>query len=180
MGPQWAQHMRDDRIDEALTKEYRDTSNKLVSVLEMNDLEALMHEADLAGRDFEAENAREVSLITTGILGSARKLTEEERREQLARMASHAAQLQIPRRPPWNAATTKKELYDQEKGSFLQWRKNLAELETDELLVLSPFEKNLEVWRQLWRVVERSDVVVQIVDARNPEFFRCPDFESYV
>jgi ribosome biogenesis GTPase A len=28
--------------------------------------------------------------------------------------------------------------------------------------VLTPFEKNLEVWRQLWRVLERSDVVVQV------------------
>jgi ribosome biogenesis GTPase A len=28
--------------------------------------------------------------------------------------------------------------------------------------VLTPFEKNLEVWRQLWRVLERSDVIVQV------------------
>lgn len=27
--------------------------------------------------------------------------------------------------------------------------------------MLTPFEKNLEVWRQLWRVLERSDIVVQ-------------------
>jgi hypothetical protein len=41
-------------------------------------------------------------------------------------------------------------------------------LEQNEKLVLTPFEKNIEVWRQLWRVVERSDLVVQIVDGRNP------------
>jgi ribosome biogenesis GTPase A len=29
-------------------------------------------------------------------------------------------------------------------------------------------------------VVERSDVVVQIVDARNPLLFRCPDLDQYV
>ena len=28
--------------------------------------------------------------------------------------------------------------------------------------MLTPFEKNLEVWRQLWRVLERSDIVVQV------------------
>ena len=28
--------------------------------------------------------------------------------------------------------------------------------------MLTPFEKNLEVWRQLWRVMERSDIVVQV------------------
>lgn len=47
-------------------------------------------------------------------------------------------------------------------------------------LVLTPFERNIQVWRQLWRVVERSDVVVQIVDARNPLFYRCEDLEQYM
>ena len=52
-------------------------------------------------------------------------------------------------------------------------------MEGEDLLV-TPFERNLEVWRQLWRVIERSDLVVQIVDARNPLLFRCEDLESYV
>lgn len=29
-------------------------------------------------------------------------------------------------------------------------------------MMLTPFERNLEVWRQLWRVLERSDIVVQV------------------
>jgi len=45
---------------------------------------------------------------------------------------------------------------------------------------MTPFERNLEMWRQLWRVIERSDLVVQIVDARNPLLFRCVDLEAYV
>ena len=45
---------------------------------------------------------------------------------------------------------------------------------------MTPFERNLEVWRQLWRVIERSDLVVQIVDARNPLLFRTEDLEKYV
>jgi hypothetical protein len=35
-------------------------------------------------------------------------------------------------------------------------------LEEEEGLLLTPFERNLEVWRQLWRVLERSDIVVQV------------------
>ncbi len=50
----------------------------------------------------------------------------------------------------------------QERTAFLAWRRNLAQLEEQERLVLTPFEKNLEVWRQLWRVLERSDIVVQV------------------
>jgi large subunit GTPase 1 len=45
---------------------------------------------------------------------------------------------------------------------------------------LTPFEKNLEVWKQLWRVLERSQIVVQILDARNPLLFRSKDMEAYV
>lgn len=44
---------------------------------------------------------------------------------------------------------------------------------------VTPFEKNLEVWRQLWRVVERSDLVCQLVDARNPLFYYSTDLEAY-
>ena len=43
-----------------------------------------------------------------------------------------------------------------ERESFLEWRRELARLEEgDERLVITPFEKNLQFWRQLWRVVER-------------------------
>lgn len=47
-------------------------------------------------------------------------------------------------------------------------------------LLLTPFERNVQLWRQLWRVLERSQLIVQIVDARNPLSFRCQDLENYV
>lgn len=61
----------------------------------------------------------------------------------------------------------------------MDWRRTLAELQEEKGLVLTPYEKNLDFWRQLWRVVERSDVLVQIVDARNPLLFFCDDLEKY-
>lgn len=51
--------------------------------------------------------------------------------------------------------------------------------EADDDLTITPYEKNLEVWRQLWRVVERSQVLVQIVDGRNPLFFYSEDLFEY-
>jgi len=53
-------------------------------------------------------------------------------------------------------------------------------LQEEEGLLLTPFERNLEVWRQLWRVIERSHLIVQIVDARNPLLFRSQDLDTYV
>ena len=72
------------------------------------------------------------------------------------------------------------ELELNERTAFLDWRRQLAELQDAEDFTLTPFERNLEVWRQLWRVVERSDLVVQIVDARNPLCFWCEDLDRYV
>lgn len=69
--------------------------------------------------------------------------------------------------------------------SFLQVTKTsvthlLPRLQESEDLMFTPFERNLEVWRQLWRVLERSHLIVQIIDARNPLRFRCEDLEEYI
>ena len=95
--------------------------------------------------------------------------------------------LQIPRRPRWDTDVPLDELHRAEKNAFLEWRRHIAAAEA-ELgggivgggVAVTPFEKNLEVWRQLWRVVERSDVLVQIVDARNPLLFHSEDLDAYV
>lgn len=47
-------------------------------------------------------------------------------------------------------------------------------------LAITPFEKNIEVWRQLWRVIEKAHVLLQIVDARNPYFYYSQDLEKYI
>ncbi len=57
---------------------------------------------------------------------------------------------------------------------------SLLSLQENQSLLLTPFERNLEVWRQLWRTCERSDLIVQIVDARNPLSFRSEDLAKYV
>lgn len=94
---------------------------------------------------------------------------------------SNVQSLRIPHRPKWNKSMTPEELDKNEKDSFLNWRRELAEKEENRLeSFVTPYEKNLDVWRQLWHVVERSDVVVQIVDCRNPLMFRCPDLEEYI
>lgn len=87
--------------------------------------------------------------------------------------------LRLPRRPLWDFDTTPEQLKKLEETEFLNWRRRLARIQDSDMFLLTPFEKNLEVWRQLWRVVELADVVVQIVDARNPLFFTCFDIFDY-
>lgn len=107
-------------------------------------------------------------------------LTEKQETELLQKQSQKKSALKVPRRPPWTDSTTPGELSLAEKEAFLDWRRGLAQLQESDDLLLTPFERNLEVWRQLWRVIERSDLVVQIVDGRNPLLFRTEDLEKYV
>lgn len=105
--------------------------------------------------------------------------------------------LPIPKRPAWDKNTTAAELREREENSFLIWRREIAKREEGERsrleaqmndgdflapssMAATPFERNLEVWRQLWRTLERSDCVFLIVDARWPDFYAPRDLLAYV
>ncbi|KAI9136403.1 P-loop containing nucleoside triphosphate hydrolase protein [Paraphysoderma sedebokerense] len=154
---------------------------KLQSVTQERDLEEFLNTAELAGTEFTAEKLNIKILPASGNSNqNPFLLTPEEERATLRKHEENKERLTIPRRPQWNEKTTKAELDRLEKDSFLEWRRGLAELQDVHSLLLTPFERNLEVWRQLWRVIERSDLIVQIVDARNPLAFRSTDLEKYV
>lgn len=100
--------------------------------------------------------------------------------------------LDFPRRPPWSFAMSPEELRAREEAAFSTF---LRALDPQDGGDVAPFEHNLEVrgdsgrghggagegrgrhrvspkppqtWRQLWRVLEMSDVVLLITDARHP------------
>lgn len=128
----------------------------------------------MAGREFEAKKEYVV-------MQSMSTMPEIAQIQSSGKDGMKFVNLRVPRRPVWDKHTTAEELNQKEKASFLEWRRQIAVLEEgDSAQTATPFEKNLEVWRQLWRVVERSDLLVQIVDARNPLFYRSGDLEKYV
>jgi len=86
----------------------------------------------------------------------------------------------IPRRPRWQEGMSVEELAEKEGEAFMDWRRGLAQAAQEEGLYMTPYERNLDFWRQLWRCVERSDLLVQIVDARDPDFYHCRDLGRYV
>ncbi|XP_043854532.1 large subunit GTPase 1 homolog [Dromiciops gliroides] len=152
-------------------------SDPRCSVTEPTALEEFLATAELAGTEFVAEKLN-VHFVPpearTGLLSPEEKRRLRERHEELR------GALRIPRRPPWDKGTSAERLQAAERENFLEWRRQLGRLEEEQNLILTPFERNLDFWRQLWRVIERSDIVVQIVDARNPLLFRCEDLERYV
>ncbi|KAJ1950639.1 hypothetical protein EC988_004314, partial [Linderina pennispora] len=155
---------------------------KLQSITQQGDLDEFLHTAELAGTEFTAERMN-VKIISSQNLTSAHNpflLTAAEEAATLAKHRENTNRLRIPRRPAWDETTSPAELHRNERQGFMDWRRELAHMQEDEGLLLTPFERNLEVWRQLWRVLERSHLVVQIVDARNPLLFRSQDLEMYV
>ena len=149
------------------------------SVTEQAALDEFLSTAELAGTDFTAEKMNNVKIIHTD-QRNPYLLSAAEERSAVKKQIANKNRLTVPRRPPWDETTTPQELDTRERASLLEWRRGLAELQENNDLLMTPFERNLEVWRQLWRVIERSDLVVQIVDARNPLLFRSEDLEKYV
>lgn len=183
---------------------------KLQSVTQEGDLAEFLNTAQLADTDFTAERRNVTVISAPGLAQNKSHnpylLSGEEEQEIKKKHKQNRQRLRVPRRcvqsvlihhdflelteigdriwnfcrPRWSPSDTKEQLDRSEKDAFLEWRRSLAELQEGMGFVLTPFERNLEVWRQLWRVMERSDLLVQIVDARNPLRFRCVDLEQYV
>ncbi|ODV97313.1 hypothetical protein PACTADRAFT_55755 [Pachysolen tannophilus NRRL Y-2460] len=153
---------------------------KLRSVTQETALDEFLNTAELADTDFAAEKRATVKIIKVDPNKNPYLLSGEEQEKKHKLQEEHEFELKVPRRPIWDSNTTKFQLEKAEKEAFLDWRRQLALLQENEDLLLTPFERNIEVWKQLWRVVERSDLVVQIVDARNPLLFRSKDLEKYV
>lgn len=159
---------------------------KLRSVTQETALDEFLSTAELADKDFSADRHSNVKIIrldsgNDSATTQGLTISNEKRGILNAKQREHARELIVPRRPAWDTDMTKYQLARKENDAFLEWRRKLAHLqETNEDLLLTPFERNIEVWKQLWRVVERSDLIVQIVDARDPLPFRSVDLERYV
>ncbi|KAF7684567.1 Large subunit GTPase 1 [Astathelohania contejeani] len=68
----------------------------------------------------------------------------------------------FPPRCKYQENQTKNEYKQAETDSFAYWKQQQPKI---------PFEKNIEIWRQFWITCERSDLILQIVDARSPLFY---------
>ncbi|KAJ7597491.1 hypothetical protein C8J56DRAFT_773806 [Mycena floridula] len=113
-----------------------------------------------------------------------------------------------PRRPRWRFDMAKSELNHNEEGLFQKWLaqsdeivarwQNPPQAENEaidkpvdtEVLVSEPvetmprsityFERNLEVWRQLWRVTEISQIILVLLDCRCPLLHYPPSLAAYL
>lgn len=82
----------------------------------------------------------------------------------------------MPRRPPWRYDDTLEQVDRRETAALRAWREQVV----SSVQVPPFFERNLETWRQLWRVIERSDVLVLVADIRYPALHFVPDLYFHV
>lgn len=85
--------------------------------------------------------------------------------------------ISIPLRPAWQYTESKEKIEHREERYFQDWLEQMGEFNKEEV---SLYERNLEVWRQLWRVVEVSDLLVVVVDIRHPALHFPPSLYRYV
>jgi large subunit GTPase 1 len=159
------------------------------SVLQLNDLDDFLIQAEMANREFSSEKERFVILDPTTQAQEHEEDIKTISWDDQPKVTNNFAfqELSVPRRPAWDETTTAEELDQREKDSFLEWRRAIAQKEEEitlnaaggSPLGVTPFEKNIEIWRQLWRVMERCSCIVQIVDARNPLFYLSKDLRAY-
>jgi len=164
------------------------------SILETDDLTDFLARAKLADREFESEKEQFVVLDA-----NAQQVVFDSNNDTDNDAAGNGSgntdqfdfsELSIPKRPKWDESTTPEQLDRSEKETFLIWRRAIARHEeaiaartvhtASRTVTATPFEKNLEVWRQLWRVLERSDCVAMVVDGRNPLFYISMDLRRHV
>lgn len=137
-------------------------------------MEEFLATAELADSEFIAERVTTTDLAS---VVSASRVVSKAELDTIIKKNSHI--IRVPRRPDWRKMSSGADLRKAENIAFLDWRKQLATIENQDNFILTPFERNIEMWRQLWRVVEVSDLLVQIVDARNPLLFYCEDLVQY-
>ncbi|KAL0951561.1 hypothetical protein HGRIS_008243 [Hohenbuehelia grisea] len=108
--------------------------------------------------------------------------------------------LSCPKRPKWRYDMSKKELEANEEGLFKKWLQQTDDLverwrnqtntvedpaleqesKTEMPRSMTFFERNLEVWRQLWRVSEISQIILVLLDSRCPLLHYPPSLQSYL
>ncbi|KAM3960709.1 nucleostemin 3 [Aphomia sociella] len=140
----------------------------LQSVTAESSLQEFLSTAELAQREFTAEkmNLKYVKSVPSEV-------------DVVTSQPNFDEPLIVPRRPQWQPGITAEEQLGRERDSFLDWRRHLNELQAKLGAALTPYERNIEFWKQLWRTLEKSDIVLILLDARNPLLFRCADLEKY-
>ncbi|XP_073455014.1 guanine nucleotide-binding protein-like 1 [Aquarana catesbeiana] len=126
-------------------------------------------------KDSKDEIERRKKIAQEKILES---VPETELEVDIMKIYRPGSVLDFPKRPAWNYDMSKETVLSQEEKSFRDYLQKIYENHNPR--DLSYFDHNLETWRQLWRVLEMSDIVLLITDIRHPVLHFSPALYDYV
>ncbi|KAM9326393.1 guanine nucleotide-binding protein-like 1 [Gastrophryne carolinensis] len=126
-------------------------------------------------RESKDEIERRKKIAQEKILESVGEIELEADIEKIYRPGSV---LDFPKRPAWSYEMNKEVVLAQEEKAFREYLQKIYEKHNPR--ELSYFDHNLETWRQLWRVLEMSDIVLLITDIRHPVLHFSPALYDYV
>lgn len=119
--------------------------------------------------------------------------------------AEEVPAFKLPKKPRWHHDLTARAVQSNEDSVFQDWltttdatmqdrfplvQQRLSQpvdpkylpriTSPSQCLLPSLFERNVQVYRQLWRVIERSDLLLVLLDARCPLLHLPPSLETYL
>ncbi|XP_075769564.1 guanine nucleotide-binding protein-like 1 [Pelodiscus sinensis] len=103
---------------------------------------------------------------------------ESEKELDIQDVYKSGSVLDFPKRPPWSYQMSKEQVLAREEKCFRDYLEGIYS--TYQPCQLSYFEHNLETWRQLWRVLEMSDIILLITDVRHPVINFSPALYDFV
>jgi large subunit GTPase 1 len=138
---------------------------KLNTILEMDSLDEFVQMAEMSQKRFEGLRGADAVIVNTNEIIASNANDKAGVMNKFLNQESiknpKYRPLKIPRRPEWTKDMEGHEIQQNENMAFLEWRRDLALVEENNVkLAITPFEKNVEVWKQLWRVIEKSDVLL--------------------
>ena len=113
---------------------------------------------------FFAETADEIRERRENSRKAFEFLPEDQLEASVEELFASNSALDLPKRPEWRPDWTAAQLEANEQKYFRQYLDSIVKNNPK----LSYFELNLETWRQLWRVLEMSDIILLIADIRHP------------
>ncbi|KAF7723778.1 Guanine nucleotide-binding-like protein 1 [Apophysomyces ossiformis] len=164
-----AQQDHDDE-EEEVQRSLHDVSKKFVPASTSKGTSELSHETLESKRLVSVFEKLPQEVIAKARLKSMKPFQRLPQTALEIGVDSFEPSIDFPKRPKWMYDMTKEQVESQEEESFQNWMKEVNERygQSSDGTELSWFEHNLEVWRQLWRVLEISDIILVIMDIRHP------------
>jgi len=149
-----------------------------------NKLDDVDLQGDRTGRNryklqFKPESKKEIAEKREKAQNPIKKVTDLVSTTEMYFDTSH----DFPERPEWKEGWSKEKLEMSEQRYFREYvTKKLENEDSDDDTgsTISFFELNLETWRQFWRVIEMSDVLLLILDIRYATATFPPSLYDYV